>query len=82
MFELQPLRALPASDPVYQNLLRTQAEDGSRFVRTRAIGFQPYFETGFPHGKSQFISVAATSWAAIALAAAVEEPGAVEKPAE
>jgi hypothetical protein len=49
-------------------LLRTQLEDGTWFVRSRAFGFQPYFETGFPHGVDQFISAAATSWAAIALA--------------
>jgi hypothetical protein len=24
--------------------------DGSRHVRSRAFGFQPYFESGFPHG--------------------------------
>ena len=51
-----------------QFLLRTQLEDGTWFVRSRAFGFQPYFESGFPHGKDQFISAAATSWAAIALA--------------
>jgi ankyrin repeat protein len=49
-------------------LLRTQLEDGTWFVRTRAFPVQPYFETGFPHGRSQFISTAATGWAAIALA--------------
>ena len=49
-------------------LLRTQLEDGTWFVRSRAFGFQPYFESGFPHGTDQFISVSATAWAAIALA--------------
>jgi ankyrin repeat protein len=48
-------------------LLATQLEDGTWFVPTRAVGFQRYFETGFPHGRSQFISAAATAWAAIAL---------------
>ena len=51
-----------------QYLLRTQLEDGTWFVRSRAFGFQPYFESGFPHGTDQFISAAATSWAAMALA--------------
>jgi hypothetical protein len=51
-----------------QYLLRTQLDDGTWFVRSRAFGFQPYFESGFPHGKDQFISAAATSWAAMALA--------------
>jgi len=49
-------------------LLRTQLEDGTWLVRSRGFGFQPYFETGFPHGRDQFISVAATSWAGMALA--------------
>jgi ankyrin repeat protein len=48
-------------------LLRTQLEDGTWFVRSRAFGFQPYFETGFPHGVDQFISASATAWAAIGL---------------
>jgi hypothetical protein len=49
-------------------LLNTQLEDGTWFVRTRAFGFQPYFETGFPYERSQFISTAATAWATTALA--------------
>ena len=52
-------------------LLRTQLEDGTWYVRARGFGFQPYYETGFPHGRDQFISSAATSWAAIALALAL-----------
>jgi hypothetical protein len=51
-----------------QYLLRTQLEDGTWYMRSRAMGFQPYVEAGFPHGPDQFISSAATSWAAIALA--------------
>jgi hypothetical protein len=58
----------PAYEKGVQYLLRTQLEDGTWFVRSRAFGFQPYFESGFPHGKDQFISAAATSWAAMALA--------------
>lgn len=73
----QALYALRASgvavtSPAYRAganyLLRTQLEDGTWFVRSRAVPFQPYFESGFPHGTDQFISAAATSWAAIALA--------------
>jgi hypothetical protein len=67
---------MPASDAAYRNgtdyLLKTQLDDGTWFVRTRAFGFQPYFETGFPHGKSQFISTVATSWAALALTATLD----------
>ena len=49
-------------------LLNTQLEDGSWYVKSRAIPFQPHFESGFPHGRDQFISAAATNWAAMALA--------------
>jgi hypothetical protein len=50
-----------------QHLLRTQLEDGTWYMRSRAIGMQPYFDAGFPHGRDQFISAAATAWAVIAL---------------
>ncbi|MCA9048735.1 MAG: hypothetical protein KDA89_08400, partial [Planctomycetaceae bacterium] len=50
-----------------QFLLNTQCEDGSWHVVTRAEGFQPYYESGFPHGEDQFISIAASAWAVIAL---------------
>jgi ankyrin repeat protein len=49
-------------------LLQTQLADGSWFVPSRSFPLQPYFSTGFPHGRSQFISVSATSWATMALA--------------
>jgi N-acyl-D-amino-acid deacylase len=52
-------------------LLTTQMRDGSWHVRTRAIPVQPYFESGFPHERDQFISAAATNWAVMALAPAV-----------
>jgi N-acyl-D-amino-acid deacylase len=61
-----------STDPVIERgvtyLLDSQLEDGSWHVVTRAKPFQPYFETGFPHKKDQFISTAATGWATIALA--------------
>jgi hypothetical protein len=50
-----------------QFLLKTQLQDGSWFVQTRSVPVQPYFESGFPHGRSQFISCAATAWATMAL---------------
>jgi len=60
-----------AGSPEYKRgvtyLLRTQLDDGTWFVRSRAFGFQPYFESGFPHGSDQFISASATAWAVIAL---------------
>ncbi len=63
--------ALPATNPVYRRgidfLLKTQYADGSWYVRTRAVPLQPHFESGFPYGRDQFISAAATNWAAQAL---------------
>jgi hypothetical protein len=60
-----------ASDPAYQRgityLLRTQMADGSWRVQTRSAPIQQYKESGFPHGKDQWISAAGTSWAAMAL---------------
>jgi N-acyl-D-amino-acid deacylase len=62
---------VPASDSVYRRgldyLLKTQLDDGSWHVVTRSRPIQVYFESGFPHGKDQFISIAATCWAAQAL---------------
>jgi ankyrin repeat protein len=48
-------------------LLSTQQDDGSWFVESRSMPVQPYFDSGFPHVRSQFISCAATSWATLAL---------------
>jgi ankyrin repeat protein len=66
----------PTTSPAYTKgaefLLRSQREDGSWHVRSRAFGFQAYFESGFPYGRDQFISAAATSYAAIALAYTLE----------
>jgi ankyrin repeat protein len=63
--------AIRPRDRVYQRgvrfLLNTQLEDGSWYVRSRAIPIQPYFDSEFPHGKDQFISAAATNWATMAL---------------
>lgn len=78
----QSLAALAIAQPdlvksdAYQRgigyLLRIAEPDGSWHVRSRAFGFQPYFESGFPHGHDQWISMAATSWAAVALMASPE----------
>ena len=48
-------------------LLSTQNPDGSWHVKTRAKPFQTFYESGFPHGVDQFISIAASSWAVVAL---------------
>jgi hypothetical protein len=48
-------------------LLRKQSGDGSWHVPTRSKPFQKYYESGFPHGKDQFISVTASAWATAAM---------------
>jgi ankyrin repeat protein len=52
-------------------LVRTQGAEGSWHVQTRrkdeAAKGQEYFESGFPHGRDQFISFAASAWATMAL---------------
>jgi ankyrin repeat protein len=67
---------VPASDPAMQRgiafLLRTQEEDGSWHVKSRAMKVQPYFDSGFPHGHDQWISHAGTAWATMALAAGAQ----------
>jgi N-acyl-D-amino-acid deacylase len=49
-------------------LLQTQQDDGSWFVQSRSRPVQTFFDNGDPHGKHQFISIAATAWATAALA--------------
>jgi hypothetical protein len=49
-------------------LLTSQLADGTWHVHSRSKPFQTYFESGFPHGSDQFISLAASSWATTALA--------------
>jgi ankyrin repeat protein len=64
----------PAHRRGVQHLLSTQYPDGSWHVRSRAAGFQPYFQSGFPFEHDQWISAAATAWAAEALARSIESP--------
>lgn len=65
---------VPATDAAFKRgveyLLKSQNEDGSWFVQSRAMAFQPYFDAGFSHGHNQWISAAGTSWATMALAMA------------
>jgi hypothetical protein len=71
LFALAQSNTLPTGSSAYQRgvrfLLATQLADGSWYVKSRSIPLQPFFETGFPHGKDQWISAAATNWAASAL---------------
>lgn len=71
---LRETGVLKVNDRAYkrgvQFLLNSQFEDGSWYVKSRAIKIQPYFESGFPFGPDQWISAAATNWAVMALAPA------------
>jgi glucose/arabinose dehydrogenase len=76
--------AVAASDRAYRRglefLLRTQVDDGSWLVETRAVPIQAYFESGFPYGVNQWISAAATGWATTALALASQTPPTIPRP--
>src|SRR5881394_3033980 len=62
-------------DPAYRNglrfLLAKQLDDGSWHVSTRSTPIQTYYESGYPHGEDQFISITAAGWATTALALAL-----------
>jgi len=71
-----------------QYLLSTQQADGSWHVHTRMLSpaavSPPYFESGFPYGHDQYLSTAATCWAAMALMLALPKavtPAAPQAPA-
>jgi mono/diheme cytochrome c family protein len=76
MFVLHEVGGVPASVERYRRgvdfLLRTQFADGSWWVQTRTWPLQPHFDSGFPHGRDQWISAGGTAWAAIALLNEIE----------
>ncbi len=57
-------------------LLKDQASDGTWHVKTRMVSpaevSPPYFETGFPYKKDQFISYAGSCWATMALLSTID----------
>jgi hypothetical protein len=67
---------MASTDEVYRHgvgfLLASQKPDGSWYVPSRSPKFQPYFQSGFPYNHDQWISSAATAWAAVALAEVME----------
>jgi ankyrin repeat protein len=72
LFALHEAARMPAGALAYRRgvefLMRTQLADGSWYVPTRCFPVLAYSNSGFPHGRSQFISAAATCWATMALA--------------
>ncbi len=71
LYALRIANAVSANDDTYRRgaeyLRKTQYEDGTWRVKSRSFPFQPYKESGFPHGTDQWISSAGTSWATMAL---------------
>jgi hypothetical protein len=71
LYALHVSGEVPVNDPVYQKgvqwLLRNQLADGSWFVPAKTTPGQPHFDTGFPHGASQFSSAAGSNWATMSL---------------
>jgi hypothetical protein len=69
---------IPSADAALRRgvefLVKTQRTDGSWYVPSRAMKIQPYFESGFPYGHDQWISSAATAWAAMGLSRAAPGP--------
>jgi ankyrin repeat protein len=76
LYALAETGAMTPGHPAYKkgiaHLLATQRADGSWYVKSRAVKFQPFFDGGFPYGHDQWISSMATGWAAAALVAAIE----------
>ena len=63
---------IDVTGPAYRSgvafLLQSQYADGSWLVKTHSYPVQPYFESGFPFGRNQWISAAGSSWASLAIA--------------
>ena len=76
MVALHRAGGLPTNETAYQRgvqyLLKTWKPDGTWYVQSRSFPFQKQFESGFPYGKDQWISAAATSWAVMALALTID----------
>ncbi len=64
-------------------LLRTQAANGSWHVESRlhppASVSPPYFDSGYPYGHDQFLSMTASSWAVMALASILGPPWSIDR---
>ena len=75
LFALAEAGGIKPDDAAYKKgvayLLSNQRPDGSWYVKSRAVKFQPYFDGGFPYEHDQWISSMATGWAAAALTLAL-----------
>ncbi len=77
LYALRESGTLTAHDPRHrrgvQYLLRTQYPDGWWHMISRAVKFQPHFQSGFPFQHDQSISAAGKAWAATAIAAEIAQ---------
>ena len=77
LFALQSAAGFDVADPrvtrAAEFLLGSQLEDGTWHVVRRAFPFQPTMRSGFPHGRDGWISSAGSSWAVMALSAALSD---------
>lgn len=76
LFALHEVGGLKTDSAAYRAgvswLLKAQLKDGTWTLKSRSKPFQPYYESGFPHEKDQFISISASGWATAALALAAK----------
>ena len=63
----------PAFQAGIRYLLGTQDRQGVWHVRSRTRAVQPFFGSGFPYERDQFISIAGTAWATYALLVTLPE---------
>jgi len=79
---------VPITSAAWQKGIRflrsSQARDGTWHVRTRMLSpaevSPPYFSTGFPYGKDEFLSYAGSCWAVMALLSELPETPSQESP--
>jgi squalene cyclase len=75
LFALAEAGGITRDHPAYKKgvayLLSSQRPDGSWYVKSRAVKFQPYLDGGFPYEHDQWISSMATGFATAALARAL-----------
>jgi ankyrin repeat protein len=83
LYALNRACGIPIKHPVFRRgteyLLGTQYKDGSWYVRSRSVKFQPYFDSGFPFEHDQWISATGTAWAALALSLTVKPASDAER---
>jgi ankyrin repeat protein len=83
LYALNQACGIPITHPVFRRgteyLLGTQYKDGSWYVRSRSVKFQPYFDSSFPFEHDQWISAAGTAWAALALSLTVQPGSAADR---